>query len=241
MRPKFIECGMVPLFWLGLATLSLAAAPRAAKSAAPEDLKSACANEIGMLCSEVEDDPAALRACLLEQQDSLLAGCRGALFPNRPAKRKTAPAPVPDELEFLESGSEAQNARAFHAKAKAGDTEAANNLANMINQGRGVKKNDAQALRWFLEAANKGHSGAQYTLGFLYETGRAGPIDNAEAYAWYYAYAGSNPASRSGPFPTYSQFEPAIIKKLKALEALLSPAEVSAARERGERASRQGR
>ena len=233
---KFINCGMPPLFWFFLASPPLAASPRAAV-----DLKSACANEAGMLCSEVKNDPAALRACLLEQQDSLMAGCRGALFPNSPAKGKRAPAPVPDEPEFLESGFEAQNARAFHAKAKAGNAEAANDLANMINQGRGVKNNGALALRWFLEAANKGHSGAQYTLGFFYETGRAGPIDNAEAYAWYYAYAGSNPASRSGPFPTYSQFEPAIIKKLKKLEALLSHAEVSAARERGERAARPSR
>jgi hypothetical protein len=59
------------------------------------------------------------------------------------------------------------------------------NLGAMYGSGRGVPKNDAEALKWYRMAADKGSAEAQYTLGDIYEDGTGVMQDYAEAMRWY--------------------------------------------------------
>jgi|TARA_B110000908_G_C10201149_1_gene425394 TPR repeat protein len=54
----------------------------------------------------------------------------------------------------------------------------------MYKNGRGVPKDDKEAVRWHRLAAKQGHAMAQYNLGGAYNTGRGVPEDTVVAYMW---------------------------------------------------------
>lgn len=60
-----------------------------------------------------------------------------------------------------------------YAIAKKGDAFAQNVLAVMRSGGKGVKKNEAESLKWLRKAADQGYAPAQYNLGTRYLTARA--------------------------------------------------------------------
>ena len=68
--------------------------------------------------------------------------------------------------------------------AEKGDAEAQFNLGNMYADGRGVLKDEAEAVRWYHQAAEQGHAWAQYSLGASYTNGEGVPKDEAEAVRW---------------------------------------------------------
>ena len=51
--------------------------------------------------------------------------------------------------------------------------------------GRGVAKDDAQAVAWVRKAADQGLAPAQNNLGKMYENGRGVAKDDAQAVYWY--------------------------------------------------------
>jgi TPR repeat protein len=55
------------------------------------------------------------------------------------------------------------------------------NLGIMYRNGRGVPKNDSEAVKWYRKAADQGHSGAQYNLVFMYAYGEGVPESDSEA------------------------------------------------------------
>ena len=59
------------------------------------------------------------------------------------------------------------------------------NLGNRYRDGRGVPKDDAQAVGWYRKSADQGYAAAQYNLGTMYRDGRGVPKDFAEAVQWY--------------------------------------------------------
>jgi hypothetical protein len=69
--------------------------------------------------------------------------------------------------------------------AENGDTRAQSTLALMYYRGRGVRQDDAEALKWFRLAADRGDAVAEFNLGVMYAEGRGVPQDNAEAAKWY--------------------------------------------------------
>ncbi len=84
--------------------------------------------------------------------------------------------------------------------AEQGDREAQFTLAEMYQNGEGVERDDAEAVRWFHLAAEQGHADAhanlrmaarqgdidvQFSLGEMYENGEGVPQDDAEAARWY--------------------------------------------------------
>ena len=75
--------------------------------------------------------------------------------------------------------------------AQSGNTLAQFTIGFMYANGKGVAKNDAEALRWYRMAAEKGQADAQYAVGFMYATGR-GVVqpDPVEAAKWYRKAAG---------------------------------------------------
>ena len=66
-----------------------------------------------------------------------------------------------------------------------GNAAAQFNLGVMYANGRGVRQDDAEAVKWFRQAAAQGLAQAQYNLGVEYETGRGVHQDLALAQEWY--------------------------------------------------------
>ena len=65
------------------------------------------------------------------------------------------------------------------------DPEALTNLAGMYQQGRGVKRDVAQAFQLCRKAAEAGYATAQHNLGLMYANGEGVARDYVSAYAWW--------------------------------------------------------
>ena len=68
--------------------------------------------------------------------------------------------------------------------ANTGDANAQFNLGMMYSSGRGVPRNDVEAVKWFRKAAEQNNVQAQLTLGNMYSSGRGVPRNDAEAVKW---------------------------------------------------------
>ena len=55
----------------------------------------------------------------------------------------------------------------------------------MYTNGRGVLKDEAEAVKWYRLAAEQGDAAAQFNLGLMYNNGRGVLKDEAEAVRWY--------------------------------------------------------
>jgi len=69
--------------------------------------------------------------------------------------------------------------------AEQGHAAAQNNLGVMYNKGRGVLKNDKQAVRWYRKAVEQGHAAAKYNLGTMYKNGEGVLKDSKQAINWW--------------------------------------------------------
>jgi len=69
--------------------------------------------------------------------------------------------------------------------AQQGYASAQNNLGLMYAEGRGIAKDDTEAVRWYRQAAAQGNAYAYANLGQMYEQGRGVPRDLVEAQRWY--------------------------------------------------------
>ena len=59
------------------------------------------------------------------------------------------------------------------------------NLGVRYDDGEGVPKDDAEAVKWYRKAAEQGDAGAQCNLGIMYQFGDGVPKDDVEAVKWY--------------------------------------------------------
>ncbi len=87
-------------------------------------------------------------------------------------------------FDAANQGDWATALREFTPLAEQGDSAAQFNLGLIYANGRGVAKNDIQALIWYTKAAHQVHARAQANLAFMYATGRAVPQDLITAYMW---------------------------------------------------------
>jgi len=55
----------------------------------------------------------------------------------------------------------------------------------MYDNGEGVAKDEAEAVKWYRKAADQGFANAQFNLGYMYANGRGVVKDEVEAYKWY--------------------------------------------------------
>ncbi|HHF6253696.1 TPA: tetratricopeptide repeat protein, partial [Haemophilus influenzae] len=70
--------------------------------------------------------------------------------------------------------------------AEQGDAQAQFNLGTMYADGRGVKQDDVEAVKWFRKAAEQGVANAQAMLGFLYFLGKRGvQVNKSLAKEWF--------------------------------------------------------
>lgn len=81
----------------------------------------------------------------------------------------------------------------WHSAAENGDVNAQYHLGSMYFDGRGVKTDYIEAMKWLHMSADRGHAGAQNRLGLMYENGLGVAPDDIEADMWFtLAAAGSN-------------------------------------------------
>ena len=62
---------------------------------------------------------------------------------------------------------------------------AQNNLGASYENGRGVPKDDQQAIAWYRKAAEQNYAPAQSNLGVMYQNGQGVRKDEQQAIAWY--------------------------------------------------------
>jgi TonB family protein len=70
------------------------------------------------------------------------------------------------------------------AAAEAGDVEAQLKLGQLFQQGRGVRRDDVQALEWLSKAAESGSAEAQFRLAALFLVRENGPVSAQQAHEW---------------------------------------------------------
>lgn len=97
----------------------------------------------------------------------------------------TAPAASVEEARAAISRKDYPLAmRLWRELADQGDPLALFAVGMLYQDGQGVAKDEAEAVRWFLRAAQKGNEGAQEVLYEAYMQGRGVPVDYAEAEKW---------------------------------------------------------
>ena len=69
--------------------------------------------------------------------------------------------------------------------AEQGDAKAQLILGAMYGDGRGVKQDYFEAVKWYRQAAEQGHADAQANLGSAYTAGRGVRQDYTEAVKWF--------------------------------------------------------
>jgi TPR repeat protein len=84
-----------------------------------------------------------------------------------------------------ESGNYRAALRLLRPLAEQGDAHAQALLGTMYAGGRGVPRDDGEAVRWLLHAADQGDPAAQFQLGVMYVKGYGVPQDYGEAARWY--------------------------------------------------------
>ena len=70
-------------------------------------------------------------------------------------------------------------------RAERGNSSAQYNLGVLYDNGRGVRKDYKEAVKWYRKAAEQGLAGAQNNLGVLYDNGQGVRKDYKEAVKWY--------------------------------------------------------
>jgi len=70
-------------------------------------------------------------------------------------------------------------------RAEKGDAQAQYHLGLMYAEGKGMARDEAEAVHWYRKAAEQGFAPAQNDLGSMYARGRGVKQDYAEALRWY--------------------------------------------------------
>ncbi|HHF6601734.1 TPA: tetratricopeptide repeat protein [Haemophilus influenzae] len=66
-----------------------------------------------------------------------------------------------------------------------GHAKAQNSLGNMYNDGKGVKQDYAEAIKWYQKAAEQDYAKAQFNLGTMYHNGEGVKRDLSKAKEWF--------------------------------------------------------
>ena len=113
---------------------------------------------------------------------SLISAAAGGLSSSSPlnaAEKSDADAQL--NLGFFYVGMSFQDTK---TAAERGDADAQVSLGFCYYFGKGVKQDDAEALKWYRKAAEQGHTTGQINLGNRYANGEGVEKDYAEAVKW---------------------------------------------------------
>src|SRR5947209_8753494 len=78
------------------------------------------------------------------------------------------------------------------AKAEAGDAESQVELGRRYDEGKGVAKDQVEAVKWYRKAAEQNYARGQNSLGACYEEGAGVAKDQVEAIKWFRKAAEQN-------------------------------------------------
>ena len=90
-----------------------------------------------------------------------------------------------DGLAAAQKGDFQAAWKSWKPLADQGNAEAQFNLGFLYENGKGVAKDNVEAVKWYRKAAEQGDASAQTNLGFMYENGKGVAKDNVEAVKWY--------------------------------------------------------
>jgi len=96
--------------------------------------------------------------------------------------------PRPPSIEVpkpIEEPSYEDYSKGLLSLAEQGNATAQNNLGWCYQGGKGVAKDDAEAVKWYRKAAEQGNAVAQCNLGLMYDHGYGVRIDRSEAVKWF--------------------------------------------------------
>lgn len=93
--------------------------------------------------------------------------------------------PLEDATAAYRRGDYATALPLYQSLADSGNATAQVYLGYMSRDGRGVAKDDAEAVKWFRKAADQGNANGQNALGFMIREGRGVTRDDAEAVQWF--------------------------------------------------------
>jgi TPR repeat protein len=111
-----------------------------------------------------------------------------------------------------------ENFKSLKGLAETGNAIAQFDLGQMYDYGRGVGKNDKEAIKWYRKAAEQKHHEAQYFLGEMYANGEGVEKDIVTGYAWVSIAANNGQPSAKIIKDTLAQkMTPAQITKAKVL------------------------
>ena len=131
-------------------------------------------------------------------------------------------------LAFISLQAHAENDRtaaneAFEQAKKAaeqGNASAQYSLGLRYMDGRGVAKDDAEAVRWYRKAAEQGNANGQFELGFMYENGKGVAKDEVEAAKWYRKAAEQGDTNAKQRLYTKSRLEADLPRNGKVLSSI---------------------
>lgn len=75
--------------------------------------------------------------------------------------------------------------KAVVESAHAGDARNQTLLGDHYRAGKGLPKNEIEAVKWYRKAADQGHAIAEFNLALCYEQGIGIPRNSEEAFRWY--------------------------------------------------------
>ena len=90
-----------------------------------------------------------------------------------------------DDSVVNESANLAWSLNEWRQMAEEGQATAQYNLGLIHEYGRGVARNDVEAVDWYRKASVQGMSAAQYKLGVMYDNGWGVAPSDVDAAKWY--------------------------------------------------------
>jgi uncharacterized protein len=112
-------------------------------------------------------------------------GKRGAAVVLMMALSQAVWAGFDEGLAAHNRGDYATALREWRHLAEQGHANAQYSLGAMYVGGRGVPKDDVEAIKWYRLAAEQGHADAQFGLAYKYANGEGVPEDDLEAVKWF--------------------------------------------------------
>jgi len=97
-----------------------------------------------------------------------------------------------DGLAAYARGNYAMALKSWQPHAEQGHAEAQNNLGVIYANGRGVPRDDVEAVKWYRKAGEQGNAVAQFNLGVSYMNGWGVPQDYVSAHKWFNLIAASD-------------------------------------------------
>lgn len=108
---------------------------------------------------------------------------------------------------WLDDSIEKWNFKKCLKRAERGEAKSQCELGEFYTNGKGVTKNDVEAVRWYRKSAEQGYAEAQIKLGDCFILGAGVVKDEAESVKWYRKAAEQGKAAAQIKLGDYYRFD----------------------------------